>query len=426
MARRHAARRIGWMVGLAAMAAGTGLTPAASAAPRPGGADFSCRASAVRVQLVGQTLLEPTVANPGDAPCADGAASIIAPTAIGPVNIDVANANTAIDPDNLAAAPAVDGDNGRAFASVTNPVVDVGGVRLTAGVLGATSSYTCRAGQPVAAGSSVVADVLLTVAGQAVPITLPAGNAPFTLELPGGLGTLLLNQQTVTNGRITQRALELRLPANSAIANVVIGDATVALTGNPCAAAAVTPPATLPQCSDARDNDGDGLIDARDPGCLSGPGGTFNPADNDETNAAAPQCSDGVDNDGDGRTDFPSDRGCSSRTDTTERTPTGTSTLTSSPSRIARQGLSGQCVRGSFTARVTGRSISSVRFSLDGRTVRTDSTAPYTSRISTSRAGAHRVTARVTFVGDSRTSTRNLSFRYRRCAAAATGPRFTG
>jgi hypothetical protein len=62
----------------------------------------------------------------------------------------------------------------------------------------------------------------------------------------------------------------------------------------------------LPQCSDGSDNDGDGLIDASDPGCGGGPG------DTDETDIPPiAQCSDGSDNDGDGLTDS-NDPGCHS------------------------------------------------------------------------------------------------------------------
>ncbi len=86
-----------------------------------------------------------------------------------------------------------------------------------------------------------------------------------------------------------------------------------------------TPPPA--QCADGRDNDGDGRIDMRDPGCSS-------PSDNDERNTTPPpaQCADGRDNDGDGRIDM-SDPGCSSPSDNdeTDATPppsSGGTTLT--------------------------------------------------------------------------------------------------
>jgi len=68
----------------------------------------------------------------------------------------------------------------------------------------------------------------------------------------------------------------------------------------------------LPQCSDTTDNDGDGVIDADDPGCHSDGDpdnpDSYDPNDDDETDGLprtdAPECSDGIDNDGDGVSDI--------------------------------------------------------------------------------------------------------------------------
>lgn len=73
------------------------------------------------------------------------------------------------------------------------------------------------------------------------------------------------------------------------------------------------------QCSDLKDNDGDGLVDyPTDPGCTSA-------ADDDEFNSPPPPppaiCSDGADNDGDGKIDYPADPGCASATDSDETDP---------------------------------------------------------------------------------------------------------
>ena len=63
-------------------------------------------------------------------------------------------------------------------------------------------------------------------------------------------------------------------------------------------------PVPTPQCRDARDNDGDGRVDAADPGCSE-------TEDIDETDPdPLPECGDGIDNDGDGRTDYPNDPEC--------------------------------------------------------------------------------------------------------------------
>ncbi|MEA2131513.1 MAG: hypothetical protein QOJ85_4404 [Solirubrobacteraceae bacterium] len=78
-----------------------------------------------------------------------------------------------------------------------------------------------------------------------------------------------------------------------------------ATTTTPTTTTAPPPPppaAPPPQCSDGRDNDGDGLVDAKDPGCASG--GTEGGAQ------ATSECRDGRDNDGDGLIDRPADPGC--------------------------------------------------------------------------------------------------------------------
>lgn len=59
-----------------------------------------------------------------------------------------------------------------------------------------------------------------------------------------------------------------------------------------------------PQCSDGKDNDGDGAIDfPDDDGCVSA-------NDESEDSLASAKCMDGRDNDGDGKTDYPNDPGC--------------------------------------------------------------------------------------------------------------------
>src|SRR5436189_212251 len=72
---------------------------------------------------------------------------------------------------------------------------------------------------------------------------------------------------------------------------------TVTFEGSPAAA----------QCSDGRDNDGDGLVDEADPGCDA----DDTEAPNDRP-ARASDCHDGRDNDGDGLVDAAQDPGCAS------------------------------------------------------------------------------------------------------------------
>lgn len=73
------------------------------------------------------------------------------------------------------------------------------------------------------------------------------------------------------------------------------------------------------QCSDGVDNDKDGLIDEKDPGCLDD-SGNWNPKKDSEINSdnGKPECSDGIDNDKDGYIDYPDDPGCTSKNDDSE------------------------------------------------------------------------------------------------------------
>jgi hypothetical protein len=78
-------------------------------------------------------------------------------------------------------------------------------------------------------------------------------------------------------------------------------------------------------CADGISNDADGLVDAADPGCLSG-------ADDNETDpGTAPECADGISNDADGLVDYPADLGCVRASDPLELTcvdATGVTELT--------------------------------------------------------------------------------------------------
>jgi hypothetical protein len=67
-----------------------------------------------------------------------------------------------------------------------------------------------------------------------------------------------------------------------------------------------------PQCTDGRDNDGDGLIDDADPGCKAD--GTEAP-DNSAPPVPVGDCHDGRDNDGDGLIDSGQDPGCTDGTE---------------------------------------------------------------------------------------------------------------
>lgn len=336
------------------LAATVGLTSAAAllalagpAAAAPAGSGFSCRGSAARVTTALGVSTEPIRANAPGTPCRVDSNQILAPTTIGPLSVDAATAATSQKPATLSSAPLADGDGAGAMGGVTNPKIALPGLAVSASVLDASAGYTCRAGQPVASSSSMVAN--LTVNG--MTIKLPANDAAFTLDL-GPLGSLSLNQTTTTPGTITRRALFLHTP----VTDVVIGEAVAGLTGNPCAAAAAPPPAK-----------------------------------------------------------------------------NGTAGLTTSPSSVARTVArfgTGRCVQDRFNAVVVGHLIREVAFSLDGRGIGTDRTAPFEATVH-ARPGIHTLRAHVTFTDA--TSARGLSLRFRACAAKARhhprhrrSPRFTG
>ncbi len=89
------------------------------------------------------------------------------------------------------------------------------------------------------------------------------------------------------------------------------------------------------------------------------------------------------------------------------------------------------CVRGSFTVRVRGRSIASVRYAVNGKRVKTvrrpNANGAFAVRINSVKygVGAHKLTARVRFESGSGTAPRTLSGRFFRCAQTEL-PRFTG
>jgi Ca2+-binding RTX toxin-like protein len=98
----------------------------------------------------------------------------------------------------------------------------------------------------------------------------------------------------------------------------------------------VVEPELPPACADGQDNDGDGKVDASDPGCSG-------PSDNDESNSTPPPaaaCGDGRDNDGDGKVDA-ADPGCGGPSDNDESNPSGPAPNTPTPGDDTLTGTAG-------------------------------------------------------------------------------------
>jgi hypothetical protein len=88
------------------------------------------------------------------------------------------------------------------------------------------------------------------------------------------------------------------------------------------------------------------------------------------------------------------------------------------------------CARQAFRARVSGREIASVTFSLDGKVIKRikGKRGTYAVRVKPNKYGfgLHRLVARVTFTSASGTKARKLPLTFRRCAQGPIAPRFTG
>jgi hypothetical protein len=96
--------------------------------------------------------------------------------------------------------------------------------------------------------------------------------------------------------------------------------------------------------------------------------------------------------------------------------------------RAQLRGPSG-CVKNTFQARVSGRSIASVTFYVDGRRVKkVNRGGTFNIKVNPKRygLGRHKIVALVRFRAESGTKARRLPLTFRRCAQGAVAPRFTG
>jgi LPXTG-motif cell wall-anchored protein len=167
----------------------------------------------------------------------------------------------------------------------------------------------CVGGTPQYSAESEIIDLNVadTDVGLNDPLTDLLGTISDALAPLASVVTIEQNLVNVTADGASVIALRVTALGllGEPLLDLVVGQAEVS--GLTCAA-------NVPECSDGIDNDGDGVADAQDPGCLT-PDGVFDPNDDDERN----ECIDGVDNDGDGRIDFGNDPGCSSPQDDDER-----------------------------------------------------------------------------------------------------------
>jgi LPXTG-motif cell wall-anchored protein len=183
-----------------------------------------------------------------------------------------------------------------------------------------STSRSCRGAAPVVTNTSEV--IGLGGVGVPLPAAGCANGTPDTQTgLPGLLPIICYAEELVGNNAAVREALDvfaLQIGTNSLLKETTAAAESLSIA-----------PEAGAQCQDGVDNDGDGVIDAADPGCHTDNDATnaasYDPTDNDETDRRAStggsgdegaddggddaQCADGRDNDGDGRIDE-DDPGC--------------------------------------------------------------------------------------------------------------------
>ena len=181
-----------------------------------------------------------------------------------------------------------------------------------------SSSKSCRGQAPVVTNTSQV----IGLGGVQVPLPAAgcANGTPDTVTGIPGVLPIVCNADDIAGAAAVREALDVYVLQ-------VGGNSLAKETTAASEAFSVAPPARetadTPQCSDGVDNDGDGVIDDRDPGCHSDGNAnnpdSYNPNDDNERDPSGGtggsggdggvQCADGRDNDGDGLVDA-NDPGC--------------------------------------------------------------------------------------------------------------------
>lgn len=188
---------------------------------------FACRASAVRL-----IATEPAVANRPNAPCLDETKTLgTTSLASGLVRVVTTTASAATDqtPTVLESTAPATSDNAVSNVRLERTTVTVLGLlSITATAVQAEARVGCGAGPggltPTFTSSSTTGS--LTINGVAVSLL---GNA--TVQLPLGLGSLQLNRIVTTPTSLTRQGVRLQVLG----LEIVLAEAKVGITGNPCA-----------------------------------------------------------------------------------------------------------------------------------------------------------------------------------------------
>ena len=144
----------------------------------------------------------------------------------------------ALDGGVASATTTATGNTASATSHVANATVLSTTLNLNAQVATASASYTCKAGVPTPQSASNV--VGLTI-GSGAPITTSG-----RVSLPvGGLADIELNRTITTAASVTQRAVDITvLSGLYGGVEIVLGEASAGISGNPCAGAQQSGPPT--------------------------------------------------------------------------------------------------------------------------------------------------------------------------------------
>jgi hypothetical protein len=188
--------------------------------------DFDCRASVLRVNVLGINL-EPFVANRGAAPCVTDKSTLLEPTnLLGLLKVGLLQSDTWMSPVSYYGSNVT--GTAKAEARVADVDVNLLGLRIKVDLLNAKATYSCANGVLSQSAYTEVADV--SINGQHIKI--PSPNANVLIDL-GGLGKLWLNQVVKTDRGTIARALYLDSP----LAEIAAAEAKAGFNGeNACAA----------------------------------------------------------------------------------------------------------------------------------------------------------------------------------------------
>jgi hypothetical protein len=179
----------------------SGLTGASAQGGQGGAGTFNCDASALRLSLLGSTLLEPITANRGQAECQNDSHSLL--TLPPPLAANLVYAQTAVSQD---------GETAGSQGGIANLAIGAGGLNA------ALASSVQNLVQPIINSIQPITIPLLGGTGSGLPVSLPGGTSTTGLlggtnttgllgstgtgsllgNLPGGLGTALNGLSSIT------------------------------------------------------------------------------------------------------------------------------------------------------------------------------------------------------------------------------------